>query len=119
MITYDQAAASIGSKVVYRAPHVLETEPGEEGVITKVTHQRMAAFVRYGSDTGSKFTPLECLTLVSKVPRPTSSTHMVCPSAPYSEPFATHHLVPVGVQSILTCSYCGQSDAAIRDAAGL
>lgn len=61
-MTGDQAAASIGRKVVYRPPHVREDEPGDEGVITSVND--VWVFVRYGADTHSKATPASRLTLV-------------------------------------------------------
>ena len=99
MLTREQAEASIGLKVVYRAPDITSDGYGpagysvrtEEGVITSVNDR--GAFVRYGSDTGSKHTLFEQLTLVSKVPRPDSVTHHLCPEAPTG---MTHHLVPSG-----------------------
>lgn len=121
MITTREAMMALGQKAVYRAPHVPDDQPGEEGVITRANAS--GTFVRYGRDTGAKLTPNDRLTLVSKpkawADKPTASTHFPCPDAPYSDPFATHHLEPVGVQGILACTYCGDSDAAIRDAAGL
>lgn len=59
--------ADVGRKVVYRAPHVPTSETGDEGVITSVTARWV--FVRYGSDVGSKATPLELLDLVGRVDR--------------------------------------------------
>ena len=54
-----EARRCIGQKVVYRAPFTGITE---EGVITSVNS--LFAFVRYGSDYGSKATDPAMLTAV-------------------------------------------------------
>ena len=58
-MTRDEAAAHIGSKVIYQ-PH---GGPVEEGVITSVGSRYV--FVRYGSDVGSKATSADALTLLA------------------------------------------------------
>ncbi|AQT82501.1 hypothetical protein B1R94_02240 [Mycolicibacterium litorale] len=62
-MTLETARQRVGAKVVYRAPHVRSSEPGEEGIITEVGH--MYVFVRYGSDLTAKATPPELLDLVT------------------------------------------------------
>lgn len=63
VITLSEARDRIGSKVVYRAPHVKKTEKGEEGVITPVNDRHV--FVRYGPDTHAKATHPALLELVT------------------------------------------------------
>lgn len=48
------------TKVVYRAPHVLPAEPGEEGVVTRDPGYAHV-FVRFGNDVTAKATPRELL----------------------------------------------------------
>ena len=55
-MTLEQAAANVGRRVLYRTAHGQES-----GVITSVG--TVFVFVRYGSDTGSKATDPESLTL--------------------------------------------------------
>lgn len=56
-MTLDEAREHVGSKVVYRTSYGRT----EEGVITSV--MKTFVFVRYGSDSGSKATQPESLTL--------------------------------------------------------
>ena len=62
-MTLTDAAGRIGQKVVYRAPHVPLSSPGEEGVITSVGPRFV--FVRYGADAHSKATEASMLTAVA------------------------------------------------------
>ena len=45
---------TVGQLVIYRPPHVDNTDPGEEGVITSLNQS--FAFVRYGAEKQSKAT---------------------------------------------------------------
>ncbi|QDH91775.1 hypothetical protein SEA_PHRAPPUCCINO_100 [Mycobacterium phage Phrappuccino] len=63
MMTLSEVLEHVGGKVVYRAPHVADDQPGEEGVITGASS--IYAFVRFGADVGSMATPAENLTLVA------------------------------------------------------
>jgi hypothetical protein len=63
MITIEEARHAVGAKVVYRAPHVPDDQPGEEGVITTTSGRWV--FVRYGRDAGAQATPPECLQFVN------------------------------------------------------
>lgn len=62
-MTLEEARDHIGDGVVYH-PYAPALDPVEQGVITSVNHR--FAFVRYGSDTGSKATSPELLTLLRK-----------------------------------------------------
>lgn len=59
-MTLDEARGLIGQQVVYRAPHIGQTEAGEQGVVTSVNDTYV--FVRYGTHLTAQATPPERLT---------------------------------------------------------
>lgn len=118
-MTPEEARASIGQKVVYRAPHVRPDQPGEEGVLISLALSERDAFVRYGADTTSKLTPLELLEPIpgKHLREPFSATHYLCDS-PGAPTGATHHFVP-GTQGVMVCRYCNRSSSQVRREMGL
>lgn len=60
-LTLASAEQHVGRLVVYRAPHVPDHEPGEEGVITSVGTTYV--FVRFGKATNGVACDPETLTL--------------------------------------------------------
>jgi hypothetical protein len=119
VITLAQADKAIGQKVVYHAPHVPQTSPGEEGVITSVGAR--GVFVRYGSDSGSKMTLPEQLTFVYREPA-TSAVQLLCEESP--DGAMTHHMVPSSfprsstVATSMECRYCHKTEAIILKEGG-
>lgn len=62
-MTLEEARERIGQAVVYRAPHIQPSEPGEQGVITSVNEHFV--FVRYGASLHSQATPAHTLEAVA------------------------------------------------------
>lgn len=58
-------------------------------------------------------------TQIPAVDKPDSASHFLCPTAiiDVGDPAMTHHLVPRAAG--MTCTYCKQTDATIRQEAGL